>query len=148
MIFCLSNIWSILHHGSVEWVLKKCHAMLLYTCLTFFVVLHHITIIFISLSNVHNRILTNYKRELVVCNCQQKCIYHMELRRHKITWPGYKGTFSNLNLGSFLSFCMTFSICRKLTSTKVVLPTFSFSEEESTFIWNQLLRGVMENWCS
>ena len=73
-----------------------------------FVVFHHITIIFISFSNVHNRILTNHKCKLVVSNCQQKCNYHMKLRRHKSTWPGYKGTFSNLNLGSFLTFCMTF----------------------------------------
>ena len=32
----------------------------------------------------------------------------MELRRHKIIWPGYEGTFSNLNLGYFFGFCMTF----------------------------------------
>ena len=90
--------------------IKKCYVMLLYTFLTF--LLFSIILLWFSylyqMSTTDNRILTNHKRELVFSYCQQIFIYHMKLRRHKTTWPGYKGTFSNLNLGSFLSFCMTF----------------------------------------
>ena len=143
ILFCLSNVWIILHHGSVVRVHKKCYVMLLYIfwhfcCFPSYY--HHFHI----LSNIHNRILTNHKCKLVVSNCQQKCNYHMKLRRHKSTWPGYKGTFSNLNLGSFLTFCITFSICRKITSRKMVLPTFWFSEEEYTCIWKQPLIAIFQ----
>ena len=88
--------------------------MFLYNLLAFFLffIINFVFIILISffdeVSNVRNRILTNQIRELVVSNCQRNCINHMELRRHKITWPGYKGTFSNLNLVSFFGFRMTF----------------------------------------
>ena len=73
--------------------------------------------------------------------------YHMELRRHKIIWPGYEGTFSNLNLGSrffFWLFYELFSICCELISTKVVLPTFWFSEGECRFARKQPLRDILK----
>ena len=74
----LSKVWSILRHGSVRRVFKK---MLVDAFIYFFwhfvVVFYHkicVFIIFISffdeISNFHNRILTNQKRELAVSNCQ------------------------------------------------------------------------------
>ena len=76
-----SKVWSILHHGSVGQVHKKCSLVLLHTFMTFFVVFHHKICVFIILisffdevSNFRNRILTNQKREFVVSTCQQNCM--------------------------------------------------------------------------
>ena len=89
-----SKVWSILHHGSVGQVHKKCSLVLLHTFMTFFVVLHHKICVFIILisffdevSNFRNRILTNQKREFVVSTCQQNCMRYIKIHSPRALDP-------------------------------------------------------------
>ena len=81
--FRLSKLWSISHHGSVGRGHKKCYLMLFLFFIIKFVFLSFF--FFDEVSNFRNRILTNQKRELVVSNCQLKCIPDRFPKEHKIS---------------------------------------------------------------
>ena len=103
----LSKVWSILHHGSVGQVHKKCSLVLLHTFMTFFVVFHHKICVFIILisffdevSNFRNRILTNQKHEFVVSTCQQNCMSYIKIHSPRPLDPTPILFISNKNFWS------------------------------------------------
>ena len=93
IIFCLSKVWNILHHGSVRQFKKKCYSMLWCNFFGIFLLLFLLlfvvkcvflpfSFLFYKVSNFCNKILTSQKCELVVSNCQWN--YMRPTTPHKI----------------------------------------------------------------
>ena len=109
----ISKVSSILHYGSVEGVqYKQCNSLFTYTFMTFFSCLSLkdcALIIFISffdeVLNLHNRILTNHRPELVIRNCHWNCIALILLLFQEIKRTCFRPDF--LFCGIFNAFKIT-----------------------------------------
>ena len=86
----ISEIWCMLHHALVGQVQsKECYFMFTYTFVTLsccFSLKKCVFIIFTffsdEVSSFRNKMLTNFKQELIIKNCQWNCMYNIKYNTH------------------------------------------------------------------